>query len=333
LVLSTDFISGQSKNSADRTIADILEKRDVLKSKKQHLARARNTLERKAKAGTAQEIRDSEAVVDSLEAVIAQLEANISKKTSALGITAGGKLRQLKGDSFLRLRMNSLALRQRIVQSLVARKFEMEKLERLVRYGDRMGMPLTWTITLRISLTFSLANHDHAQLKQGLNRRKGGYERLVKSYEKLRQEMQGLIACGDAPIGATVPNQLSSERLWDLDVDDDVWTDLAQDGQHQDDAPGWLFDVPTKQGIRAMLDLQRSDEEIERLEHERGVMFAWLREQGEQLQLARHIAQGTHPIVLSFNYSDSTNHKAIPPSFTRSNCATPTLFVPVRLGT
>ena len=290
-------------------------------------------MKRKAGAGTAQEIWASEAEVNSLEEVIAQLEANISKKTSALGITAKGKLHRLKGNSFLRLRMNSLALRQRIVQNLVSRKFEMEKLERLVRYGDRMGMPLNWTIKLRISLTFSLANHDHVQLKRGLNRRKGGHERLVKSYERLRQEMQRLIACGDAPTGATVPNQLSSERLWDLDVDDDVWTDLARDGQYQDEAPGWLCDVPTRKGIRAMLDLQRSNEELERLEHEHGVMFAWLWEQGEQLQLACQNAQGTHPIVLPFNYSDPTNHKAMPPSFTRSNCAAPTLFVPARLGT
>ena len=332
-MLSTDSISGQSKNIADRAISDILEKRDVLKTKKQNLARARHTLERKVKAGgTAQEIWASDAEIESLEAVITHLEANISKKTSALGITAKGKLHRLKGNSFLRLRMNSLALRQRIVQGLVARKFEMEKLERLVRYGDRMGMPLTWTITRRTSLTFSLANHDHVQLKQGLNRRKGGHERLVKSYERLRQEMQGLITCGDAPTGASVPNQLSSERLWDLDVDDDVWTDLARDGQYQDDAPGWLCDVPTKQGIRAMLDLQRSNEEIERLEHERGVMYAWLRGQGEQLQLASRIAQGTHPIVILSSYSDSINHKAIPPSFTRLNCAAPTSFVPVRHG-
>jgi hypothetical protein len=96
-------------------------------------------LERKAKARTAQEIQASEAEVDSLAAVITQLEENISRQTSTLGITAKGTLHKLKGNTFLRLRMNSLALRQRIIQNLVARRFEMEKLERLVRYGDRMG--------------------------------------------------------------------------------------------------------------------------------------------------------------------------------------------------
>jgi len=82
-----------------------------------------------------------------------------------------------------------------------------------------------------------------------------------------------------------------------------------------------------------MLDLQRSEEELERLDHERGVMDTWLRGQGEQLQLASRIAKGTHPIFLPFSYSDSTNHKAIPLSFTRLNCAPPTLLIPVGLGT
>jgi len=110
--------------------------------------------------------------------------------------------------------------------------------------------------------------------------------------------MQDLIAHGDAPIGAIIPNPLATDILWDLDVDDDLWTDLAQDGQYQDDAPRWLYDQPTKQGIRAMLDLQRSEEELERLNYECGVMFTWLRGQGEQLQLASHIAQGTQPIII-----------------------------------
>ena len=132
-------MSGQSKNIADRAIADILEKKDVLKTKRLNLGRARKALERKAKAGTAQEIQASEAEVESLVAVITQLEDNISKQTSAIGITAKEKLHKLKGNDFLRLRMNSLVLRQRILRSLVARKFEMEKLERLVQYGERMG--------------------------------------------------------------------------------------------------------------------------------------------------------------------------------------------------
>jgi len=97
-------------------------------------------LEQKAKAGTAQEIQASEVEVKSLEVVIKQLEDNISKQTSALSITTKGKLHKLKGNDFLHLQMNLLVLRQRIIWNLVACKFEMEKLEHLVQYGDHMGM-------------------------------------------------------------------------------------------------------------------------------------------------------------------------------------------------
>jgi hypothetical protein len=82
-----------------------------------------------------------------------------------------------------------------------------------------------------------------------------------------------------------------------------------------------------------MLNLQCSVEELKRLNHECGVMYTWLQGQGKQLCLASQIAQGTHPIVLPFSYTDQTYHKAIPLSFTRSNCMAPTSFVPARLGT
>jgi hypothetical protein len=72
-----------------------------------------------------------------------------------------------------------------------------------------------------------------------------------------------------------------------------VWMDIAQDAHFQNkDLPKWLCDIPTKQGIRAMLEIQRCDEELERLDHERGVMYSWLQGQGEQLHLASCIAQG-----------------------------------------
>ena len=138
-ILSIDFISGQSKNIADHAIANILEKWDVLKTKRLTLARARKALEQKVKTGAAQDIQASGEQVELLEGVITQLEGNISNQTAALGITTTSKLNKLKGNTFLRLWMNSLTLRQRIIQNLVARKFEMEKIEHLVRYGDCMG--------------------------------------------------------------------------------------------------------------------------------------------------------------------------------------------------
>lgn len=123
----------------------------MLKKKKRRLVQARKVLERKAKAGTTQETLTSEAEVESLVVIITQLEDSIRQQTSLLGITAKDKLAKLKGDLFLCLRMNSLALRGRIIQNLVARKFEIEKLERLVRYGDHMGKSHGYNYALHFS--------------------------------------------------------------------------------------------------------------------------------------------------------------------------------------
>ena len=140
---------------------------------------------------------------------------------------------------------------------------------------------------------FGPAHHDHSQVKQALNRRKSSHTRLVKNYEKLRQEMQEAISQGTAPIDIKVPASMANANLWDLDVDDDLWMDIARDDRYENEnLPKWLYDMPTKKGIRAMLEIQRCDEELDQLDHERGVLYSWLQVQAEQLRLASCIAQG-----------------------------------------
>jgi hypothetical protein len=89
-------------------------------------------LEGKAKAGTTKEIQTSKAEVESLVTVVTQPQDDINQQMSLLGITAKGKLSTLKGNTFLCLWMNSLALQERIIWNSVSHKFEMEKLEHLV---------------------------------------------------------------------------------------------------------------------------------------------------------------------------------------------------------
>ena len=94
---------------------------------------------RKGRTGTADKALTAE--IKSCEEIITSLKETIEAQMSDLGFTQApkGGLRKFKGDSFLRLRMNALSLRDRILQNLVARKFEMEKLERLVNCGSQMG--------------------------------------------------------------------------------------------------------------------------------------------------------------------------------------------------
>ena len=134
-MLFIDLISGQNKNVADRIITDVHEKQGILKKMRRRIC----TMERKGRSGTTNEALTAE--IKSCEEIITSLEETIEEQISVLGFTETlkGSLRKFKGDLFLRLRMNALALRERIIQNLIARKFEMEKLERLVNCGNRMG--------------------------------------------------------------------------------------------------------------------------------------------------------------------------------------------------
>lgn len=62
-----------------------------------------------------------------------RLEDACHRKQAALGIDGRVDLMKLRQDFFLRLRMNALALKQRIRDRLRQRKFEIEKLERSYR--------------------------------------------------------------------------------------------------------------------------------------------------------------------------------------------------------
>jgi len=105
--------------------------------------------------------------------------------------------------------------------------------------------------------------------------------------------MQDVLAQGLTPPGIKIPASIPGEGLWDLDVDSDLWMEIIQDSEYQNkDVPKWLCDKPTKQGICAMLQLERSEEELERLDHECTAMHSWHSAQQEQLQLTGCIAQG-----------------------------------------
>jgi hypothetical protein len=132
------FIEGRHKNIADCAISDIIEKQGVLKKVKRNLKRA---LGWKSGARTTNETLTAEAEIESSTKSIKSLEGMISERMSVLGIseTPKGSLKRLKGNTFLCIRMNALVLQERIIQNLIACKFEMEKLERLVLHGDRMG--------------------------------------------------------------------------------------------------------------------------------------------------------------------------------------------------
>jgi len=90
---------------------------------------------------TVEGMLNAKAEIASYTEVITSLEEAINIKTLELGFTETpkGSLCKFKGDAFLCLWMSALMLHGRIVQNLIARKFEMKKLKHLVCYGDRIG--------------------------------------------------------------------------------------------------------------------------------------------------------------------------------------------------
>ena len=72
------------------------------------------------------------------------------------------------------------------------------------------------------------------------------------------------------------------DKLWELDIDDGIWQNLGlSEADDLEQPPAWMSDESTRKGIRALLDRDRSDEELMRLQHERDSMQVWFREEWE----------------------------------------------------
>jgi hypothetical protein len=133
------LLSGQSKNLADHTITSVIEEQRILQNMKKKLKKMKGGLQQIMTSGAVKEVDVAQAGVNSITSEIARIESSIAKKRLVLGFMGKGSLKKLKGNAFLQICTNALALRQRIVQNLIAHKFEMEKMECLVRHGDQMG--------------------------------------------------------------------------------------------------------------------------------------------------------------------------------------------------
>jgi acetate kinase len=67
--------------------------------------------------------------LDDARTHLASLEQGLRRKRGLLGVDEQLDLKRLQENNFLRMRMNALALKERIRDRLRQRKFEIEKLE------------------------------------------------------------------------------------------------------------------------------------------------------------------------------------------------------------
>lgn len=134
-----------------------------------------------------------------------------------------------------------------------------------------------------------LYSHTEAAVK----RREPTISKLNTQYNKLCGEINKLVKERKAPTGAVAPDPIPPKRLWQLDVDDGIWQDVGLEddddelgGQVAGQPPLWLCDEQVRSGIKAMLELDRCDEEDVSLKKERCALQVWFAEEWAVVNLA-----------------------------------------------
>ncbi|KAJ3990653.1 hypothetical protein F5050DRAFT_1813708 [Lentinula boryana] len=182
--------------------------------------------------------------------------------------------------------MNARALLTRIRERLRSRKFELDRLERSYR-KQRSEQRV----------------NDHTQ--DSVKRRDPTIASLARKYNQYCVELARLIEQRKATRNAVPPKAIDMDKLFSLDVDDDIWLDigLGYDNDNDNDndntaPPLWLSNEKIREGIRALLDRDRCEEERGRLLAERDAMQQWFHEEWQVLEsVAESAGMFSHVLV------------------------------------
>lgn len=258
LVLKSKSISGRSKNKGKQAVQAVL----ALETSLAHQRKEVEKLEMTLAKGDSFDVSELSQQLDDARTHLALLQQGLQRKRGLLGVDEQQDLRKLQGDSFLRIRMNALALKERIRDRLRQRKFEIEKLERNYRHSTNGMCIQIVMLVLRLKthnmlLDAKLRKHAESSLK----RREPAILTLTKNYNDLCRQLKSLISQRKAPVGAILPIEIPREGLFKLDVDDDIWQDVGLNDVQHGPAPLWLTNERVRQGIKSMLLLDRCKEE------------------------------------------------------------------------
>ncbi|KAJ7659679.1 hypothetical protein DFH06DRAFT_1269126 [Mycena polygramma] len=191
------------------------------------------------------------------KAKLAKSQASLKLKEAALGVNDRQTLKNLTNSPYIQARMNARALKCQL----------REKLKK--------------TDT-------KLKTH----IEDAVKRRDPGIQELVRHYNKLCAEMERLIKNHKAPRNALPTEPIAPKSVWGLDVDDEIWQDIGLDDTYDEQEPPlWLKSEAVRDGIKAMLQLDRCLEEEPRLFHECRALRYWLSEEWDAVALAKDVAR------------------------------------------
>lgn len=114
-----------SANAGDKEIEHILALERMCKSHEQHLLE----LEQKLLSQSVADIADVQLQIEEEKEQIGKLSRTMKRRKARLGIQQRQNLDRVRGDIYLQLRMNALAVKTRIRDRIRQRKFELERLE------------------------------------------------------------------------------------------------------------------------------------------------------------------------------------------------------------
>ncbi|EIN12249.1 hypothetical protein PUNSTDRAFT_60254, partial [Punctularia strigosozonata HHB-11173 SS5] len=253
-----------SMNAADKDIDHILNLEQIIRI----LEKQMKQLETSILAGESTD--ETRMQLTEVEDRLARTQLSAKKYRAKLDIQTRSKVDRLRGNQYLNNRVNALALKTRIRDRLRQRKFEFSRVDRVSR-----------THASQSSRKYSLMRTLGAHATNAIQQREPGIQALARRYNTLCIEMSDLIKRGAAPPGAQAPTPIDVKSLWNLDVDDPIWHDtgLMDEDLGEEAYPRWFADDAVRKGIRAMLEIDRCNEELARLRKERTTLQEWLQDE------------------------------------------------------
>ena len=97
--------------------------------------------------------------------------------------------------------------------------------------------------------------------------------------------------------GKAAPTPIDPNCLFNVDLDESIWQDCGLGDDGDGDAPSWAADESVREGIRWMLELDRCNEERERLMDERSALQEWFMEEWECVVQAKRRAGMSRKIL------------------------------------
>ncbi|KAH7096184.1 hypothetical protein BKA62DRAFT_625285, partial [Auriculariales sp. MPI-PUGE-AT-0066] len=276
----------KKQNAADMKIDQILVELSDWSERKAEVVQRKAALKRKMNSLSSAQTDAETDKISTEDRELKSWRKHIGDKMAALGELNQRKLRDLKGNPYLRARINARALRSNIRSSVVAHKFERARLERHFRAQIQQ-------------------NRDHEQAKEAVHRREKGLNRMIASYNALVSQMEELAKAGKAPTRRVItPRRIDPRQLFRLDVDDEIWQeDPGLGPQDEESRPRWETDPAVREGIQLMLQLKRAREEMERITHEVRALLEWVDEEISVLASAAETCSGGEDIVIQLSKS------------------------------